>query len=72
MFLAQGDTKHLVRLHSLAGKFIRRSFVLEHGIRFDEGRVANEVMFNARLHRANPRRRVSNLVCYQLREGDLN
>jgi len=69
-FLAKGDAKHLVRFHPPWAKFIRRSFIEAHALYFDQTRVSNDVMFNARLHHANPRRRVSDAVCYHIREGE--
>lgn len=65
-----GDAEPLVRYHVPWSKLIRRSFIKEHGIRFEAVRVSNDVMFNARLCAARPKIALSSSSFYRTREGN--
>jgi len=66
---ATGDSIYLAHYAPPWGRLISRSFLKEHGLRFDAVKYSNDVMFSARLFVAEPRFVVLPDVAYRIRQG---
>ena len=64
-----GCSKFLAHYAPPWGKIIRRKFIKENDIRFDDDRVSNDVMFSARLAVSKPKISVFCGKVYRIRDG---
>lgn len=70
--ISGADPRLLVRSSGPIGKFIRRSFVVSHDIRFDNYRLSEDIGFTARLMVEKPVVAVSSCVLYSIRQGNVS
>jgi glycosyltransferase involved in cell wall biosynthesis len=70
--LSGDDPKMLVRSSGPIAKFVRRHFVVDHGIRFDHYRLSEDIGFVARVMVENPVVAATSDVLYSIRQGNVS
>lgn len=64
------DPGRLIRHHQPVAKFIKMRFLRWHNLQFQDTRVSNDVMFNARMVLGEPRSGVLLRETYKIRQGN--